>query len=382
MRYRNTFLFLFVTLGLVCFGMQIKHAHAQAWAGIISPARATDWTGAGVTGGIPSGSWTQCGPTIAAYSGTTDVINAALNHSGTGYMGCGVDTYIQLGAGTFNLTSGGTISNGIVFKGISNTVLRGMGASQTLLVFSSSAFDSCGGGHNSAICMNGSAGAYWVTDGAAAWTAGYSPGTTQITLATSGAYGASTSYSPGQVVSYNGSLYVCEENCTGNAPTTGYVPWSNISANDTIIGLDQCSSGDSGSPCSSNPETDTGNYWDCDVIWTSGVGGCAVNGPDGGNQRLNRPQNELFQLSSVDASTGQLMLIGSLRDPNWNASETPQAFIAANPDQYDGVENLSIDVSAGSEDGIVMLYAANSWVHGVRIVKPAYAGVWATTSKS
>lgn len=309
-------------------------AQAQPWSGLISNSRATDWTHAGVTGGIPSANWAQCGSTIAAYSGTTDVINQAI-------AACGTNQYVQLGAGTFNLTSGGTISNGITFGTKSNVVLRGMGANQTFLVMAAGAFDSCSGGYHTGICSNGSSGAWWVSAPGVNWTAGYAQGTTVVTLSS----------------------------------VSGIVP------NQSIIGLDQCSAGNSdpnnpvGQGCTQNAETDNGQYFDCDIAYTSGSG-CAVNGPDGGNQRLNRPQNELFQVSAVNTSTNQVTLIGSLRSPNWSAAQSPGAFIAPTPNQYDGVESLSLDVSAGASNdvhGIVFYYVANSWVTGVRIIKPYYA---------
>jgi hypothetical protein len=80
--------------------------NGQLWSGIIAPSRATDWTQAGVKGDIPSRTWTQCGATIAAYSGTAATINGAVNHTASGYTGCGANTYVQLGAGTFNLSTG------------------------------------------------------------------------------------------------------------------------------------------------------------------------------------------------------------------------------------------------------------------------------------
>ncbi len=91
----------------------------EYWAGILSPSRATDWTQAGVPGGVPSASWTQSGSTIAAGSGDrTSTIQTAMNS-------CGTNHYVLLGAGTFLID--GTLSIP------SNCVLRGSGANQTIL---------------------------------------------------------------------------------------------------------------------------------------------------------------------------------------------------------------------------------------------------------
>ncbi|HEX5483008.1 MAG TPA: hypothetical protein VFZ08_10330, partial [Terriglobia bacterium] len=72
--------------------------YSQSWNGIISPARAINWSAAGVSGGIPTNR-SQCGSTIAAYSGSADKINNAITNCPTG-------GYVQLGTGTFNLSSG------------------------------------------------------------------------------------------------------------------------------------------------------------------------------------------------------------------------------------------------------------------------------------
>jgi hypothetical protein len=115
-------------------------AHAQAWSGILQPTFgsntcnptsttspgqcAIDWSTAGITGGIPSGTWTQSGSTILASTygnGTTDAtagIQSALNS-------CGTNHYVLLGAGTFLIDGNLSIP--------SYCVLRGMGANQTIL---------------------------------------------------------------------------------------------------------------------------------------------------------------------------------------------------------------------------------------------------------
>ena len=93
-------------------------ASGQLWSGILAATRATDWTSPGVTGGIPTNR-TKSGSTIAAYTGTAATINTALAAAPSG-------TYVELGAGTFNL------STSIVMQ--SNVTLRGQGMS-TLLNF-------------------------------------------------------------------------------------------------------------------------------------------------------------------------------------------------------------------------------------------------------
>jgi len=139
---------------------------AQTWSGVISTGRAIDWSNAGVSGGIPSGSWTQCGSTISA-GASASTINTAI-------AACGTNQYVLLGAGTFNLTSG------LIFDVVNNVALRGAGANQTLLVFTGSA--SCQG-LTALICFESSDTNYYgAPSNIANWTAGYSAGSTSLTL--------------------------------------------------------------------------------------------------------------------------------------------------------------------------------------------------------
>src|ERR1700693_3561587 len=118
-----------VKLTLFCLLCVSGHLDAQPWSGIIDPSRAIDWSNVGVPGGIPTNR-TQCGSTIAAYTGTADAINNAL-------AACSSNQYVLLGSGTFSLSSG------ITFGHHSNLTLRGSGANQTFIVFAGSA--ACGG---------------------------------------------------------------------------------------------------------------------------------------------------------------------------------------------------------------------------------------------
>src|SRR4029077_15365020 len=95
-----------------------RGAYAQPWSGVLAPARAFDWTHAGVVGGIPDASWTQCGGTIAPYGSSGSPQSAATISNAL--AACPNNTYVLLGAGTFYL------SNGIVIRR-SNVALRGSG---------------------------------------------------------------------------------------------------------------------------------------------------------------------------------------------------------------------------------------------------------------
>lgn len=91
----------------------------QAWSGILDPTRVIDWSGAGVPGGIPSGSWTQAGATVqtsACGANCNTAIQNALN-------ACGTNHFVLLGTGTFNFTH---------FVIPPNCALRGQGDSTVL----------------------------------------------------------------------------------------------------------------------------------------------------------------------------------------------------------------------------------------------------------
>lgn len=66
-------------------------AFGQAWSGVLDARRAVSWS-PGIPGGIPSGSYTKCGSTIAAYTGTASTINTQL-------AGCSANHYVLLGSG-------------------------------------------------------------------------------------------------------------------------------------------------------------------------------------------------------------------------------------------------------------------------------------------
>jgi hypothetical protein len=95
-------------------------AWAANWTSIIDPARATDWSQAGVVGGIPNRT------TICATlnpGATAAQINSAI-------ASCPSNQVVQLGAGTFNLSGAINIRR-------SDVTLRGQGMS-TILNFTSS----------------------------------------------------------------------------------------------------------------------------------------------------------------------------------------------------------------------------------------------------
>ena len=107
----------------IVFALMIPSiSHAQAWSGILNPARAIDWSTAGVPGGIPTRT-TACATLNASSfgNGSSDATNAINSALGS----CASGQYVSLSAGTF-------LINGNV-RVPANVTLRGAGANQTVL---------------------------------------------------------------------------------------------------------------------------------------------------------------------------------------------------------------------------------------------------------
>jgi len=103
-----------VSLWISLFGVALTAS--SLWTGIIDPVRATDWSAAGVTGGIPPNRSTLCATLNPG--ATAAQINSAIASCPSGQV-------VQLGAGTFNLSGTININH-------SNVTLRGQGMSTIL----------------------------------------------------------------------------------------------------------------------------------------------------------------------------------------------------------------------------------------------------------
>ncbi len=305
----------FRQLALMIFCFSIC-APAQTWSGILAPARAVDWSGAGITGGLPSANWTQCGSTIPAGSSAA-TINAAL-------ASCPANHYVQLAAGTFRLSSGINWSN-------SNVALRGMGADQTLLVFTGET--SCNGlGTSVGICSNDGTYANGPPSTIYNWTAGYAQGSTQITL--SGASG--------------------------------------IVANQTLVMLDQDDDGYTGTQASGS-SVDTGNFFVCSDQYSTKPSGC---GSEGGTNAY-RPHRAQVQMVVPTAVSGNVLTIPApgIYAPNWRSGQSPQAWIVQ-PIVRSGLENLSVDDTSSGSNGVLIWNGYQCWVSGVRFVETGKSAVF------
>jgi hypothetical protein len=294
---------------LILLGCSVP-SFGQLWSGVISPTRAADWSSVGSPAVASSSAWTQCGSTLPAGSSAA-TINAAI-------AACGANHYVQLAAGTYNLTSG------ITFGQHNNVKLVGMGASQTLLTFSGTG--SCLG-FSAGVCMAGADLNYVLNQSNLAnWTAGYAAGTTSITLSSK----------------------------------------TNLSVGSAIV-LDQAD--------------DTSDNGDIFVCYTDGAIDCSTNGDNGGFARTGRSQQQIVTVTSISGSGPYTIgITPGLYMPNWSSAKTPQAWWATTPVSNMGIENLSLDLTAaepsvGTGYGIEILNCSGCWVKGIRSISPGRSHV-------
>jgi hypothetical protein len=349
MRRKPFVIIVFIILGLPAL------AGAQAWLGILNSTRAANWQRAnvGVPGGIPSATWTQCGATIAPYTGTDATITNAI-------AACGPNTYVLLGAGTFNLSSG------IKIQGQSNVVLRGSGPNATTLAFtagtacisgaqnicvinsntyypgSGNTLPPCGGS-NSTACAN--------------WTAGFAQGATSITLANIGAFNISI----GDMIALDrqnditdtGGEMICD---SGPASATDQFGATWTAPSGSIIESFACHQ----------------------VAEISSLNGRVIGGIDYSQMQLVRVTGVTAGGPCPCSGAGPFTFTISpgLYANNWSSSN-PVGVFFVKPVSYVGVENLTIDNTNGTARSNFGIYNVDSWwIRNVRSIKGNRNHIW------
>jgi hypothetical protein len=278
--FTNKRIWLVLAALLWCAG--ILCAQTPPWAGIIDPSRAIDWSGAGVTGGIPSIT-TQCVTTACAIITAGPPSSITYTQINTAIAGAPSNTYVYLPAGTYILYN--TIQ---ILR--SNVVLRGAGPDQTFLIFFGS------NGCNGNICvLNGNP--TWdrsscIQPGGSCslnWSAGYTPGTTSIT--------------------------------TDKAPPV----------NNLLI-LDQA-----------DETTDPGTFYTCDVSGVCHPTGEVV-GQGRVISDVTYGHTQLVTVQSVSGTGPYTVTISpGLYAQDWRSGQTPGGWFIGVPLTGAGIENLSID---------------------------------------
>ena len=278
--------------------------HGQAWSGIVSASRAMDWSHNGAT---LTNRTTQCGSTIAAYSGSASTINSALS-------GCAAGSYVQLGAGTFTLSSS-------IITTASNVTLKGMGPTQTFVVFTAVSTNCNGVGGTSVCVWSGDSSSFQYSGGESAkWTAGYSQGTTALTFSST----------------------------------------TNLQVGSNVI-LTQ-----------NDDASDPGNVYVCQTSGTNGA--CSQQGGHG-VAKVGAAQSQNVTVSSVAGST--VTVTPGIYAPNWTSAKSPTAWWSDKlPISSFGIENLTFDYShlGSEENGIEFHLARNCWVKNIRSINNTSSG--------
>lgn len=286
-------------------------ASAQNWAGILAADRGADWSASGVVGDIPSASWSNCVTsacnTLFGGTVTNTTITNALNSAPS-------NTVVRVPAGTFSV--------GAINISRSNVVLRGAGANATRLNFTSQ-YTGNGYGTGRVVNVGGAATGTPRFGGVttATWTAGYSRGTTVITL-------SSTS------------------GLIAGPPGTG-----------TLIFLDQQDDTVDGYPAA-------GDIYSCATSSNS----CSNQG--GNNYaRSGRAQVEAHTVTAINGS--DVTIEPGLSSPNWRSGKSPGAFWNTSaPATNVGIEDLFIDMTPTQATvGVWVVNCVNCWVKGNKIIR-------------
>jgi hypothetical protein len=236
---------------------------------------------------------------------------------------CGSGNTVFLNPGTYTLS-------GSIVTITSNVTVRGSGADQTSILWSSTD-STCNGLGGVAFCIFNGDGSTYVGNPSnlATWTSGYNPGTTSITL---GAMSA-------------GSI-------------------SNLRVGSLLV-LDQ-----QDDPADPGP--------DVFVCQTSGSNGTCSQQGASGTARQGRAQSQQVTVTSISGSGPWTIGISpGLYAPNLKASRSPQAWWSATaPVTGFGIENLTLDAHLlGSMQAIVeYTNATRSWIKGIRSINNTSTG--------
>jgi hypothetical protein len=268
----------------------------------IDAKRKIDWTAVGIVGGIPDRT-TIC-ETLTS-SATAAEINTAI-------AGCASGQVVFLEAGTYSLSSG------ITFDNKSNVTLRGAGPTQTILDFSAGA--GCGGLGGNICINNGHFNSIDSVGNLATWSAGYTKGTTVITLSST----------------------------------------TNLQVG-TLVILDQ----------EDDSNTDNGEVWVCKTLTV-----CCDECTAGFSRNGNRSQYQQVRVTAINGS--DITISPGLYMSNWRSSQNPEAWWSDNTAVTGvGIEDLTVDhLDSSANAGFFINNAYNCWIKNVKSLKGKRNHVW------
>lgn len=276
----------------------------------IDTSRRTDWSIAGAT---IVNRVTQCGSTIAPYTGSPATINNALA------AGC-ANKFVKLGCGTF------TLDNGIIFRD-NNVTLRGCGPQGVANGGTKLIINGSNDGYSTMeVKSSNDVDAVCCVQNAGTWTASsYAIGTNQITIT---------------------------RTLGGTAPKVG-----------NVLMLDQANDSD----------TDTGSIWIC----STGGGSpdiCTDEGGGSNTRNVGGTQHGQQQVVTMTAVSGSgpyvVTFTPGLIMPNWSASKAPGAWWT-NQDSVSGIglEDFELDgsgLTTTSHGNIIFENATNCWIARIK----------------
>lgn len=337
-----------ILLFVIMFLILPAVAHAQIWSGIIDSKRGMDWGQAGISGTLPDTNWRVC-TTISPYNGNISKIQTAVTNCASSNP---TGSVVVLGAGTFTLS--GTC---VMFPnpGGGHVAIRGQGANSTFINssatgcgFFGATFNSPGDGTSTGVNQ------YTFVK----WTGGYSQGATQITLS------SVSGITPGQTMlilnqcdtGFSGTYCRSGSSVDNNGYFTCATPWQG-----------------SGTGCNIANESADGPTWRCDPQF-SGCSGPSHNPPASGESGYAYQQEYVLVTAINQNGCGAtcVTINHPLHHPNWSASQVPQAVIVRMVLQV-GVENLSVNLTGNTTAGgaIDFYNCYQCWVSGVSVINAA-----------
>ncbi len=395
---------------LLAFFLLSTPCFAQAWSGIIAPARATDWTYAGLPGDLPpDGSWTQSGATIKACGASGSPVSPSACGIAAALATCGTNHYVLL-AGTTASPAEFYLNGSINVP--SNCVLRGGGANATRLHASASGSYSC----SAIVCIEGtlvydgycSAGTVWPCPPGkfvagysqlANWTSGFSQGSTSIKLdnvtgitlnvtpitldqcdtgysgtasnvyctPTAGFITAASVYSggggSGYAVNDTGTINPTTPALFGAAYGTGTATYKVTSVSGgAVTGFSITNGGGGYTYTSGQPTTTTStsgggtgfqvnitgvSAYDNNGVFDNAVDMIGANENPSNAGRSARQENEMVLATAISGTGPYTVTINRpIMEPNWASSQGPQAWWGTGTVINAGVENMELDESA------------------------------------
>jgi hypothetical protein len=307
-------------------------SRAQQWTGILDPSRATDWSnpGAGVIGDIPSRT-NICTTLGVAGQSSTYAQSVTLSQINSAISSCGSGNVVYLNAGTYTFSSGT-----VTFAGTNSVTLRGAGANQTILQFTGS---KGGCGLRSNVCMVGS-----TTDGVDSG----GPPSSQIANFLGTVEG-------GTGVFPAGATHLLLDNVQG------------LAVGGNLI-LDQLLDSTDGYPA-------TGDIYSCNTT------NCTLQGGTDDIRGGNRALGQIMYVTAISGSSSPYTVTVNqgITMPSWRTSQTPQAWWPLSIIHDDGLEDVTVQTTSGSNNcstcgNIIIFNAHNCWVKGVASIEPNTTG--------